>query len=148
MKGGDCYPLAFRAVTEGTVDYLVPSDLPKEFGTPRLELVHGFPIGTGGDAKGKKFCHAWIEVVLDAPGCPGESFVYSVIDVGSFENDPPRMLPEFVYYKVGQIQRSECRRYTADEAAELALKYEHYGPWHELPKGTCYANDDGTEGKA
>lgn len=52
---GDC----FVAATE-MVDRLVSS----EFGIDRsqIKLVHGIPLGTGGEAGGMRFPHAWVEV--------------------------------------------------------------------------------------
>lgn len=34
-----------------------------EFANAQIRLVHGIPLGTGGDAEGKRFPHAWVEVM-------------------------------------------------------------------------------------
>jgi hypothetical protein len=81
-----------------------------------LVLCHGKPLGTGGEAKGLRYCHAWAEfenVVLDFSN--GNSAVVRVED----------------YYALGTIDLKRVRRYTRDEAIACMRAYDHYGPWPE-----------------
>ena len=79
-------------------------------------LVHG--VATGGPTGDMRISHAWVE---------REGIVYD----NACGRD--RTLPRELYYRVGRIRDDQCRRYTADEAAEQALTTGHYGPWHDCP---------------
>ena len=52
---GDCYVSAIDAISRLTSE---------EFGFDRtnIRVVHGIPLGTGGNAKGIRYGHAWVEV--------------------------------------------------------------------------------------
>lgn len=61
--------------------------------------------------------HAWVEregLVIDhSNGCKCE-------------------LPAFVYYRLGQIDEAEVRRYDRKQVRGFLLAQEHYGPWEEV----------------
>jgi len=63
-----------------------------------------------------KMGHAWIEI-------DGKT----VLDPSGIE------LPVEVYYKVGQIDPTECIRYTHDEYAKKLYENETWGSW-DLPE--------------
>jgi len=109
MSKGNCYQQAFWAVFHGVVDF-----------GESIVLVHGYPIGTGGDARGLKYGHAWVEGVL-----AGIPMVYDAATGKTFFRA--------AYYRAGQIKSEECHRYTKKEAARWASKTEHYGPWESDP---------------
>jgi hypothetical protein len=71
-------------------------------------LCHGLAIGTGPLNLGKPFGHAWIES-RD-----------TVLDTG-------RPCAKKEYYELGKI--GFVKRFTYKEAAAMAVKFRHYGPW-------------------
>lgn len=83
-------------------------------------LVHGIATGTSGNALGKRYVHAWIEV---------ERVITWVIEKS---NGNDICIPDVLYYAVGQIEQDTCRRYTKEEARILALDTGHWGPWDDF----------------
>lgn len=116
---GDC----FRAAMLLLIDWEIMGRKPAEI-RGRVQLVHGIPLGTGGNAYGLRFAHAWVEadVIID-----GHRMTY----VFDHANGKKRKVPALVYYAIGRINAEECERYSKDEAAKLCLDAKHYGPWHE-----------------
>lgn len=100
---GDCFQVAF--------------DLCAKEG---LTLVHGIPLGTGGEALGKRYWHAWCET---ADGY--------VIDASNGKGDKPARLPRELYYLFGKIEHTW--RYDILEAQIIASIEGHYGPWETAP---------------
>ena len=94
-------------------------------GNPNYKLVHGYPTGTGGNAKGIKYGHAWVELSDEV-----------VIDP-SISGKPPKFCLKNVYYEVGSIKEKEVRKYTYDEMREQMLLTNHYGIWHKVEGGYC-----------
>jgi len=73
-------------------------------------LVHGLPLGTGGNADGLRYPHAWLErddIVWD-PNADME-------------------VPKFLYYWAGNIEFTV--EYDGAKAGAEILFHEHYGPW-------------------
>lgn len=75
-------------------------------------LVHGVPLGTGGNAKGMRYPHAWLEAGLIVWDPNADIYV-----------DAER------YYTLGSIDGAQCRRYTKSEAAREAIACGTQGPW-------------------
>lgn len=100
---GDCSVVAF---TMGTS----PDAL------PRSKVVHGHPIGRGGEAEGLRYWHAWVEVTTPAGTV--------VVD---YSNGLEVVMPRTRYYRLGQIR--DVRRYTPDQARAMAAEWGHLGPW-------------------
>jgi len=98
---GDCFVVAFQYVFDHRAD-------------DRVRLCHGLPVGTGKANMGERFDHAWVEV--------GDL----VIDKS---NGNDVMVTREFYYRIGRIVPDSVDRYTAREAAMLALESGHYGPW-------------------
>lgn len=97
---GDCFIVAFR------VGMSIPGAL----------IVHGLPLGTGGEAQGRRFWHAWVEdrgMVIDR------------------SNGHDIFLPASVYYAAGQIDRTW--KYTHEQVREIIEQTEAAtaGPWVE-----------------
>ena len=85
-------------------------------GTDGATLVHGVVTGTGGEALGIRYSHAWVE-------SEGEVFDLS--------NGNCWIVPREMYYNIGSIDAEECIRYNYEEMREELLRTEHYGPWDE-----------------
>lgn len=97
------------------------SDNLKEF--REVTLVHGIVSGQG-QLEGNRFTHAWIEGISSA-GIP------VVVDQS---NGQELVMPQALYYLIGQIQETETERYTSEEARSRLLDLRHYGPWDGEPK--------------
>lgn len=101
-RTGTCFEDAFR----------IASRLRNESPT----IVHGIPLGRGGDADGLRYWHAWVEVgdVVHAPTAPGKHVEVS----------------KMLFYLLGKIDPEHCRRFSLREAVFHATDvYGHYGPW-------------------
>ena len=111
---GDCYQAAGRI--------LMNNPHTKEFVCP--VLVHGTVTGTSGPHAGERFDHAWVEI----PYINTESgMVYiAVIDRS---NGRDMSIPDFLYYAIGKIDRSQAKTYNIKEANKLFCKTLSYGPW-------------------
>jgi hypothetical protein len=73
-------------------------------------LVHGLPLGTGGNAEGLRYPHAWLE---------RDDIVWDPV--------ADRVAPKFLYYAAGNIEFTV--EYDGAEASAMQLSHEHYGPW-------------------
>jgi hypothetical protein len=102
---------------------------------PGLRLIHAAVLGTAGDTLGQWYGHAWVErrvrlpwgtrrVVRDAPTL--ELLRREAIDVGLGEKEP---IPAVLYRGIGNAR--DVHEYTLFQAALLAVRHGHYGPWHE-----------------
>lgn len=81
-----------------------------------LMLAHGIAVGTGGQAKGLSYEHAWLE---------HEGFCIDVTTEALLRD--PVIIEKELYYKVGSI--SNVKLYSSREAKENAIKHRIYGPW-------------------
>jgi hypothetical protein len=118
MSLGDCYPAAFNLL----VGFLEPAS-EVEGGL----LVHGRPLGTGGEAEGIRCGHAWVEK-------GGYVFDWS--------NGKQVAVPRPLYYTAGTIDPDECHYYTREEAIHMALMVQHYGPWDDWDEADEAAEHD------
>jgi hypothetical protein len=108
MADGDCYKAAFDEATGASEGH-------QDSG---LLLCHGTPLGTGGDAEGLRYGHAWVED-------PERDVVIEK------SNGNDSIIPRDLYYEVGSIDADEVTRYSYEEALENAVRSGHYGPWEE-----------------
>lgn len=108
---GDCFPSAVHEV----------------MADPSLTLVHGLPLGTGGDVEGKRYWHAWAErrLTFQRPG-GGEAHIDIVYDSSNNNNIE---MPADMYYDLGHIEQTW--RYTQAEMKAKLDEFGHYGPWAE-----------------
>jgi hypothetical protein len=79
-------------------------------------VAHGYPLGTGGNADGMRYWHAWLEtedgmLVLDMSNGHNAAFL---------RED---------YYEAGSIDPAHVTRYTREEANFLVDSEGHHGPW-------------------
>lgn len=105
-RRGDCYEAAVNIILElkleGTAD--------------NATLVHGLVTGTGGEALGFRYGHAWVEI--------GDvAFDYS--------NGRKITLRREAYYALGKIAEEDTTRYSFEEARSAMLEHETYGPWED-----------------
>jgi uncharacterized protein YjbI with pentapeptide repeats len=84
----------------------------------KVKIVHGYPLGTGGEAKGLRFPHAWAEFERD-----GEVWVRDYSNGNRIE------FPQILYYGIGNIEEDDVSRYDIKEAEANMIESEHYGPW-------------------
>ena len=84
----------------------------------KVKIVHGYPLGTGGEAEGLRFPHAWAEFEKD-----GEVFVRD------YSNGNRVEWPRVLYYGIGNIEEADVSRYDIKEAEANMIESEHYGPW-------------------
>jgi hypothetical protein len=104
---GDCFDKAVEVAERFEKDY------------PDVLIVHGEPIGTGGEALGVRFPHAWVELDLNG---------FALVIDESNGNDVT--ISRDFYYAFGNIVEADVVRYTLTEARIQMLKHKHYGPWH------------------
>lgn len=107
---GDCYDVAATYVTDhrgGT-------------GLSEPVLVHATVLGTGGEALGIRYGHAWVEV---------EAFGNRLVIDKSNGHDT--VVPAQRYYEAGQAEG--IVRYSRRRTLQLLLKHMHYGPWPDEP---------------
>jgi hypothetical protein len=115
---GDCFRAAFDVLLKMFAD---GADLDS------LWLAHGMVTGTGGQAEGIRYCHAWVEV--DVP--LGDHSIRLCLD-GSLGGEV-RQIPAALYYAGGSIDPSEVVRHSYQQALMHVLDSLHYGPWTEFP---------------
>lgn len=82
-----------------------------------MEIVHGLVTGTGGEAEGLRYGHAWVEIAG------------SICADGS-QGGEPVTVPKSAYYDIGSVRPDETCRYSLKEAHRAMVDYGHYGPWH------------------
>ena len=117
LENGDCYEVAAKLLLDP--DNSLPDD---------ARLVHGMP--TLQREPFEKYGHAWIEI----RGC--------VIDCS---NGRSVAVPTDKYYRVGNIDSSDCFRYSREETWEKVFSHEHYGPWEGTlahPPAADFADGD------
>lgn len=118
LERGNCFESAFKEFLNGRVSKQLAAALNL---TP--VLVHGYPRCTAPELDGEKMSHAWVEV--------GDL----CIDYGD-------VIPNSIYYSVGNIDPAECVRY-GREALGICVRKHHYGPWTKMPPGTRYRDRSG-----
>ena len=84
-----------------------------------LKLAHGIVTGTGGNVKGKKYGHAWLEMK----------------DALVIDTEQNVTLPKDRYYQIGNIDSSKVKLYDFQEVSQWLQKSGTYGPWElDMPK--------------
>lgn len=134
---GDCYSTALNTAVE----------LAAVNPTAKVRIVHGVPLGTGGEAEGIRFGHAWVEVendtreqleqMLENMSDEMRSQMEELIklrlqmgvDVIDKSNGNDVRMPKGMYYSIGNIDPNFVRSYSVDEALQIATEMGHYGPW-------------------
>jgi hypothetical protein len=83
-----------------------------------IKIAHGYPLGTGGDAEGLRFPHAWNEFMRDG-----------VEWVRDYSNGNEVEIPKAVYYAIGNIAEQDVNVFSLEEAEKSMSENGHYGPW-------------------
>lgn len=96
MAKGLCFQTAGRFVAGGKI--------------PGSILCHGKVVGTKGEAKGKQFVHAWVEI--------GDIAIDDESDWTGRRED---------YYRMGQV--CDVKRYTQSQVNHITVRCRHWGPW-------------------
>lgn len=108
---GDCYDTALHLLIT------MPAQV-----RDTARLVHARVTGNGPNTLGQRYGHAWVEM--------GDT-------VFDFSNGNQYVGRRERYYRAGKVDEAEVTRYTWDEAATLALRTKHYGPWPESARLTA-----------
>ena len=114
---GDCYEAASRTAidldSKGTVTFGGRTYEPKN-----IEVVHGTPLGTGGEAEGLWYGHAWVEfdVHMEFPGMDEPVTLRLVRDAS---NGKDIIFPAEAYYNIGSIDPNDAHRYTISKVHEM-----------------------------
>jgi hypothetical protein len=127
---GDCYEAAFKYIM----------DQHRIHGRGKgvnMRLVHATVTGQG-PLEGRPIVHAWVEEDIHPRVPPGglpegfrpEEFALRIAVDKSMGKD--LHLPAAMYRGIGQARK--VSEYTWEEAAKLAVKHGHYGPWGKGPK--------------
>lgn len=93
---GDCFEVAYATAQQ----------------IPGSEIVHGIPLGQAGNAEGRRYWHAWVEL---------NGLVFD------FSNGLQVIMRSERYYRIGDVKL--MWRFKEDEYEYQALNFEHYGPW-------------------
>lgn len=87
-----------------------------------VRVVHGVPLGTGGEAEGLRFPHAWVEFTQMIGDFPVEF-------VADFSNGNEVIIPKQMYYQIGNIDPDFNKSFDVDEVERLIDENGHAGPW-------------------
>jgi hypothetical protein len=143
---GDCYEAANKLATRLWAKAKTDEE------RKRIKLVHGIPLGQGGDAKGLRYGHAWVEVEDEIPdydevidGLPEEQaeqmrqqaeMMKRVMQdpdyrtrVMDHSNGREIELPRAAYYGIGNIDKKHTRYYSFEDMLKMIEETGHYGPW-------------------
>ncbi len=146
---GDCFPAA-----NNLLETLIQNNPNR---TKDFKVVHGVPLGTGGDAEGLRFHHAWVEETVrrtqkevdeilsqmpqDASKNVRQHFASMLLDeviVHDHSNGRQIRMPKEVYYAIGQIDEQFVQKYSRLELLDEQMKTGHHGPYGtadiEVPK--------------
>ena len=137
---GDCFPAASNLLSS-----LVLKN-PERVNDFRV--VHGIPLGTGGDAEGKRFHHAWVEEtvkrtdkevaeMLDRfPEAMREGakrqlgpMLSEYVIVHDHSNGRELRMPKEVYYAFGQIEEPLVQKYSFTDLSDEQSRVGHHGPY-------------------
>lgn len=106
VRSGDCYEAALRTAHDLYLNGVQSAE--------SIHVCHGDVTGTGGDVLGVRYGHGWVEV---------NDVVFD------FSNGSRAVARRDLYYQVGSIVDSEVTRYVITDAAFLAVRSGHSGPW-------------------
>ena len=119
-EGGNCFAAAFWVANAAKIAGYEPV------------LVHGSP--TLACAPFGKYAHAWVEIAVPLEQVTGGKVVGFEDEafplVVDYSNGLSAVLPTQLYYSLGKIEPTSCRRYSLDAARQQIAKRRHYGPYH------------------
>jgi hypothetical protein len=95
-------------------------------------VVHGSP--TLARPPFDKYAHAWVEIAVPLEHITGAKIVgledETLPLVLDYSNGLSAVLPAQIYYSIGKIEPTSCRRYSLAAARDHIAKKRHYGPYH------------------
>lgn len=113
-----------------------------------FKLVHGIPLGTGGEAEGLRYNHAWVEETIRMTDDQIDKMVESwpedrreaikkqmgpmlseMVLVRDYSNGRKVDIPRDIYYKIGNIEESSNQKYSYKEMMDQQKSTGHYGPY-------------------
>lgn len=118
---GDCFPIAYFFATDAAKNFAEDNRQPLVLNEKSpFRIVHGLPIGQGGDVDGIRYWHAWVELTTPRHGTV-------CMDRSQEENSP--FIPQALYYEIGTLDEDHVWRFTLAEANKRLRKLKHTGPW-------------------
>ena len=137
---GNCFDSAANLLTQ------LVADNPERSGD--FKLVHGAPLGTGGEARDIRFHHAWVEetvrktddeietIINNYPKNMREqvrrqlgSLLSEQVLVHDNSNGREVFMPREVYYSIGNIDGDLVQKYSLEEMSKKQRENKHYGPY-------------------
>lgn len=117
--GGNC-----MAAADAAAHWLDAENRDRPEGAPDLGevvIVHGYPVGTGGQVKNIRYAHAWVE-------CDDMNGRRIVVDAS---NGKAKIMVREAYYDLAQLTEDHVRRYTLPIFIATAEVYDSLGPFWE-----------------
>ena len=137
---GNCFDSAANLLTQ------LVADNPERSGD--FKLVHGAPLGTGGEAKDIRFHHAWVEETVRKTDDEIETIINNYpknmreqvrrqlggllseqVLVHDNSNGREVFMPREVYYSIGNIDGDLVQKYSLEEMSKKQRENKHYGPY-------------------
>jgi hypothetical protein len=120
---GDCFENCSREFLTPGGSHLLPKD------AENVRILHGWAVGTGGEAEGIRYPHAWIEYNIPIEGLdPAFPPVRMAMDITSPERlINPVIVPAGMYRNLGNIE--VVAEYTEQEARNEMVRTGQFGPW-------------------
>lgn len=117
---GDCFQVAAGFTTSGMIEELAKyTRMPVIYSEKSpWRIVHGLPVGNGGEIQGKRYWHAWVELTTDEG-----------VFVLDLSNNKDIRVPRTLFYAAGKLDEDHVWRFSPAEAKKLRRKHRHCGPW-------------------
>jgi hypothetical protein len=125
---GNCWSAASETALEMDREGTIDIDGMGTFEPKNIEVVHGTPYGTGGDAEGLWYGHAWTEFDIEVDVGREEPVVMRWVRDASNGNN--HILPTDFYYKVGNIDKNDLHRYTISQVHDKRDEHGQDGQWN------------------
>ena len=104
IQRGDCFEAAIKQMLEYAKEN--PAMLNS------LSLVHGYVTGQGSYVKDQRYGHGWLEIGDVVQDCTNNA-----------------VMRKEQYYKLGNIDPNELKKYSYKDVLQKISSTKHYGPW-------------------
>jgi hypothetical protein len=115
IGNGNCYEIAAKLTLDSNK-------------YPNLLLCHGTVTGQG-PISGARFGHGWNEYDAYLPQTQDSKQLVSISMVIDQSNGRTVEMPSVIYYRIGQINQNEVKRFSSKEVRKNILMHGHWGPW-------------------
>ena len=126
IQRGDCFEAAIKQMLEYAKEN--PAMLNS------LSLVHGYVTGQGSYVKDQRYGHGWLEIGDVVHDCTKNA-----------------IMRKEQYYKLGNINPNELKKYSYKDVLQKISATKHYGPWDlqktEFEKGMEEFDENFADGK-